>query len=258
MTADLASASRAGDGLWLPPRRPDRIAPSLAGSLALHGLAAALLIFGLPSLMRAPPEVAVAVPVRLVLAAATRPPGREEKAAQPQAEPAKPLQPEPPKPKPTPTEALPPALVPAPPRPVPLAVAKPERKPPPPLVQPQQGEAPANRTVTDTAIAAGPQAALSVKDFLRAQIERHWNFDVRSLGSADLTVSIHVEIEPNGTVRKAEIVDDRRYAADPDYHALAVSARNAVLISSPLQLPPGRYEEFSDIILNFDPRQALR
>ena len=59
------------------------------------------------------------------------------------------------------------------------------------------------------------------------------------------------------TDKAAEIVDNSR-AGDPAYRALAMSARNAVLLSSPLALPPGRYEEVRDVVLDFDPRKVGR
>ena len=53
-------------------------------------------------------------------------------------------------------------------------------------------------------------------------------------------VAIRVVLHRDGTVEKAEIVDDRRYRTDPAYRTIALSARNAVLLSSPLSLPAAR------------------
>jgi hypothetical protein len=77
------------------------------------------------------------------------------------------------------------------------------------------------------------------------------------LRNHEVSVPIHVEITSAGVVLKAEIVDTAR-AADPDYHEIAVSARNAVLLSSPIALPPGHYQDVMDMVLYLDPREALR
>jgi outer membrane biosynthesis protein TonB len=126
----------------------------------------------------------------------------------------------------------------------------------PPNPRPQEGAGASNVTASSANAAPGSQATYSAKDFLRAQVERHWYWDRRRLGAGDWAVSIHVLLNPDGSVAKAEIVDDPRHGADPEYHDLALSARNAVLLSSPLNLPPGRYEAVKDITLTLDPRTA--
>jgi hypothetical protein len=99
-------------------------------------------------------------------------------------------------------------------------------------------------------------ARYDAKDFIRAQIERRWVPDL-SGSPGRYVVAVHVTIDRDGTVRAAEIVDNSR-GSDPAYRALAMSARNAVLLSSPLALPPGRYEEVRDVVLEFDPRKVSR
>ena len=97
-----------------------------------------------------------------------------------------------------------------------------------------------------------------MKDFIREQIERHWEFDVRDLGAADLVISIHLELNTDGSVRTADIIDNPRYSADLHYRSVAISARNAALASSPLHLPPGTFSIVKDITLNLNPRDTLR
>jgi outer membrane biosynthesis protein TonB len=166
------------------------------------------------------------------------------------------------------------------PRPDPLAAAKPrDRAAPPPddlearlkslaRQQQEQAQAPANRNrqndagssslaASGSGAAGGGGARYNVRDFIRAQIERHWRLDAGAPG-ADFVVTIHVMLNRDGSVRSAEIVDDPRYRTSAAYQALARSARNAVLLSSPLDLPPGRYDEVADITLNFNPRNALQ
>jgi outer membrane biosynthesis protein TonB len=124
---------------------------------------------------------------------------------------------------------------------------------------PRQQDDPGSSNVTasnDSAV--GRQATYSVKDFIRAQIERHWIFDAGVIGSGEILVAIHVVLNRDGSVSRAEIVDEARHSGDAGYLALARSARNAAYLSSPLNLPPGRYDEVRDLVLTFDPRNALR
>ena len=131
------------------------------------------------------------------------------------------------------------------------------RQPAPPLPpnpSPQEGAGVSNATASSANAVPGSEASYSVKDFLRAQVERHWYWDRSRLGAGDWAVSIHVVLNGDGSVAKAEIVDDPRHGGDADYHDLALSARNAVLLSSPLNLPPG--VSIRDVTLTLDPRTA--
>ncbi len=127
----------------------------------------------------------------------------------------------------------------------------------PPNPRQQDGAGSSNVTASNDS-APGREATYSVKDFIRAQIERHWIFDTGVLGNGDILISIHVVLNRDGTVSRADIVDEPRHANDAGYLALARSARNAAFLSSPLNLPPGRYDEVRDIVLTFNPRDALR
>jgi hypothetical protein len=110
---------------------------------------------------------------------------------------------------------------------------------------------------TNDDIASGREGPFSVKDYIRAQIERRWNLDLATIGSGDFSVPIHVEMTSEGVVLKAEIVDSGR-TNDAAYREVAVSARNAVLLSSPLSLPAGHYQGLMDMVLFLNPRDVLR
>jgi hypothetical protein len=118
------------------------------------------------------------------------------------------------------------------------------------------GAARPDRMATNDDITSGLQGLFSVKDYIRAQVERRWNFDLANLGNNDFSVPIHVEITSAGVVLKADIVDSPR-ANDPMYHEVAVSARNAVLLSSPISLPAGHYQHVMDMVSEPERRIAL-
>jgi hypothetical protein len=96
-----------------------------------------------------------------------------------------------------------------------------------------------------------------LEDLIRAQVERRWNLDLATIGSGDFSVPIHVEMTSEGVVLKAEIADSVR-TKDPAYREVAISARNAVLLSSPLSLPAGHYQGLMDMVLFLNPRDVLR
>ncbi len=121
----------------------------------------------------------------------------------------------------------------------------------------EPGTSASRASALDDDATPGQQALYNVRDLIRAQVERRWNFDLASLGNEQFSVPIHVEITDAGVVTKAEIVENAR-SADPIYRDVAASARNAVLLASPFALPPGHYRGTLDLVLNLDPRDALR
>jgi hypothetical protein len=101
-------------------------------------------------------------------------------------------------------------------------------------------------------------AVYRVKDFIRAQIERHWYLDRPAAGAGDFFVSLHLQLRSDGSVTSAEIIGGESFAASGAYRSAASSLRAAALMSSPLALPPGRYAEVKDIELVFSPKDAIQ
>jgi hypothetical protein len=106
--------------------------------------------------------------------------------------------------------------------------------------------------------AAGPYASYAVRDFIRAQVERRWSLDLATLGGGNYSVLIHVQMTSAGAVTKAEVADTARFNSDKAYRAIALSARNAVLLSSPFALPAGPYSDVMDFTLSLNTKEALR
>jgi hypothetical protein len=104
--------------------------------------------------------------------------------------------------------------------------------------------------------AGGRAGPAGLKDFIRAQVERRWNLNLASLGNADVFVPIEVKITDKGVILKAEIVENARFD-DPSYREVAVSARNAVLLASPIALPAGHYQDVMEMVLYLNPRDTL-
>lgn len=104
----------------------------------------------------------------------------------------------------------------------------------------------------------GSQSAYAVRDLIRAQVTRRWNFDVAALGTGSFFIALRIVVLKNGTVAQVDILDRERYTKDALYRDIALSARNAVLLSSPLTLPPGAIDYSTEVTLNLNPRDTLR
>jgi hypothetical protein len=131
------------------------------------------------------------------------------------------------------------------------------------LKQPESNIKPVDTPAANTAAssndaAPGAITAYAVRDLIRAQVERRWNFNVTALGSGSFEIALRVVVMRNGTVAKAEILDRERYTRDALYRDVALSARNAVLLSSPLTLPDGAFGDRIEVTLNLNPRDTLR
>lgn len=104
---------------------------------------------------------------------------------------------------------------------------------------------------------SGPPMSMSEMDALRSQLTRSWSLIAGARYAEDLVVDVRIFVNPDRTVREAKIVDQLRYNTDSFFRAAAESALRAVYKSSPLDLPPEKYDQWKDIIVTFDPRTML-
>ena len=106
--------------------------------------------------------------------------------------------------------------------------------------------------------APGAYTAYAVRDLIRAQVLRKWNFNAPSLAGSSFDIALRVTVLRNGRVENVAILDRERYTKDALYRDIALSARNAVLLASPLTLPPGAIDYSMDVTLTLNPRDTLR
>lgn len=88
------------------------------------------------------------------------------------------------------------------------------------------------------------------------QFESCWNIPATLPDIGGVKVLVRAQMRPDGTVQSAQIQDQARAGTDPVYRTLAESAQRAVL-SCKISAPPEKYALWRDIILSFDPAQAL-
>ena len=101
----------------------------------------------------------------------------------------------------------------------------------------------------------GSQLTASELDLVREQIARCWNINAGARDAKDLVVEIRAQVQQDGTVTRADIVDQGRMG-DPLWRAAAESARRAFFNPNctPLKLPPEKYATWQDLVVDFSPK----
>lgn len=128
---------------------------------------------------------------------------------------------------------------------------------------------PAPRLTDPTAKAApspSPAAPLAAQvtmgelDALRNQLAGCWNMQAGARFAEDIIVGVRIFVNPDRSVRDAQILDQIRYGTDTYFRAAADSALRAVFnpMCNPLDLPPEKYDQWKTITVNFDPRDMLQ
>ena len=101
--------------------------------------------------------------------------------------------------------------------------------------------------------------SLSEEDALKAQIFGCWSIPLGLPYNENLLVRIKLELKPDGSVTKSEILDHARMNKPGQgfYKVLAESALRAVKLCQPLRVPSTGYERWKELQLNFDAREML-
>ncbi|HKD47586.1 MAG TPA: hypothetical protein VKB67_07865 [Rhizomicrobium sp.] len=104
----------------------------------------------------------------------------------------------------------------------------------------------------------GTGGGYALADFVRAQILRRWWPQLDSEAKRGTPVAIRLKLSRAGVISDVEIVDQTRFDTDKLFRTMALAARDAALLASPLALPPGHYDAVMDIAITLDPRAVLR
>jgi hypothetical protein len=91
-----------------------------------------------------------------------------------------------------------------------------------------------------------------------AQILRRWTLDLAKVRERPLVIPLRIVLKRDGTILSAEIVEQSRAKTDSRYRDVAIGARNAALLSSPIALPPGDYPKEMHFTLSLDTRAVVR
>ena len=93
----------------------------------------------------------------------------------------------------------------------------------------------------------------TITDAIKRKVERNWSVPAGVLDAGELVVTLRIQLGPDGSVRRVEIVDP---GSGANYRTMAESGRRAVLRASPfdsLTRYVDKYEGWRDITMTFSP-----
>ncbi|HJR56731.1 MAG TPA: hypothetical protein VJ798_09145 [Rhizomicrobium sp.] len=99
---------------------------------------------------------------------------------------------------------------------------------------------------------------LSLRDFIRAQIMRRWIPDISRGQRRDRAVLLRVTVNAAGVITDVVILDRQQFDGDLLFRNMAIGARNAAILTSPVRMPPGNWPASSTVDIALDPRAASR
>ncbi len=102
----------------------------------------------------------------------------------------------------------------------------------------------------------GARLSQSEIDALRAQVQRCWNPPVGAADAENMVVSIRIRLTPTGALESDPQVVAGGGSSIAE-RAAADAARRAVLRCAPFNAPSDKYEAWSDVQFNFDPRDMF-
>jgi outer membrane biosynthesis protein TonB len=119
-----------------------------------------------------------------------------------------------------------------------------------------------------SAVGLGTGLTISQMDALKSDIQRCWNVPAGARDAENLRIELRVHFNPDGTVRRVEVLDTIRYNTDSFYRAAADSARRAVercqngtrfdgSYRQGYDLPREQYDTWRTVRLTFDPQEML-
>ena len=104
----------------------------------------------------------------------------------------------------------------------------------------------------------GGEGNYALKDFIRAQILRRWLPDLSIPGARNMPVAIRIHLLKSGTIEDVAILDQARMHTDAAFRDMALSARDAALLASPIQIPNMRLEKNQSLTIVLEPKAVLR
>lgn len=120
---------------------------------------------------------------------------------------------------------------------------------------PQTGETPSPMATLSDRLTAN-----EITERLRQQLTGCWNPLAGAAYAENLVVAVRIYVNPDRTVRNAQIIDQMRYNTDTYFRAAADSALSALRHPNctPLDLPLDKSHVWQpSILFNFDPSQML-
>ena len=97
------------------------------------------------------------------------------------------------------------------------------------------------------------QMAVSYIDAIRIKLRSCWNLDPGAKDIKNMKIVIRTSVSPDGNINAIEILNKDEYLSSPWFKAVAESAKRALIICSPYNLPVEFYQDWKDIVFTFYP-----
>lgn len=98
----------------------------------------------------------------------------------------------------------------------------------------------------------GARLAMSVVDRIRRMLEKCWRIPPGAYGNGHVVVIVHIETNPDGSIRSARVLDGQGTPHHPLFKISAENALRAVFHCSPLPIPKNQWEHFKSFDFRFD------
>ena len=98
----------------------------------------------------------------------------------------------------------------------------------------------------------------TLADFIRAQIMRRWFPILTNRQRRDAPVLLRIAVNDKGEFTEVTILDRQEFDGNLLYRSMAISARNAAVLSSPIPMPPGNWPKTTVLTISLNPRDASR
>lgn len=106
--------------------------------------------------------------------------------------------------------------------------------------------------------AGGGEGNYALKDFIRTQILRRWLPDLSISGGRAMPVALRIRLSRTGVIDEVTVVDQALFHSDGAFRNMALSARNAALLASPIQIPGIQFEKTQILTIVLEPKAVLR
>ena len=100
--------------------------------------------------------------------------------------------------------------------------------------------------------------SMSEIDNIRYQIQRNWSLPAGARDAQNMTVTLRIRLNPDGSVTSVSVLNESRMRSDPFFRAMAESTVRAVLKTERIKnLSPAKYHLWRDMRINFNPSEMF-
>ena len=99
---------------------------------------------------------------------------------------------------------------------------------------------------------------VALADFIRMQIMRRWMPVLTNRQRREQAVLLRLTVSNKGEITDITILDRQEFDGNLLFRSMAIGARNAAMLSSPIAMPPGNWPKTTVLTIALSPRDAAR